>query len=87
MPPMAPGDAPRQSPAQDRIHSLEDPQLHGAEWPVVGRPQGPSPHCKLKPAVLAVLPACHLTCPSLNCAWDLLRAPRPGGQGTAHLSA
>lgn len=31
MPPMAPGDAPRQSPAQDRIHSLEDPQLHGAE--------------------------------------------------------
>lgn len=38
-------------------------------------------HCKLQPNVPPVLPLCHLSCPSLNCAWDLLRAPGWAGGG------
>lgn len=38
-------------------------------------------HCKLQPNVPTVLPLCHLSCPSLNCAWDLLRAPGWAGGG------
>lgn len=57
MPPMAPGDASRQSPTQDRIHSLEDPQLHGAERPHRREATGPL-HTLQAQACCPCCPAC-----------------------------